>query len=418
MSSYIPRIIDEELRLSLDAAGAVLLRGPKACGKSETASQQAKSSLFIDRNPQVDHLMKVNPSILLQGDTPRLIDEWQLQPKLWDYIRHEVDDRPKKGQFILTGSANPSNDTRAHSGAGRFIELTMRTMSWQELRYSDGYVSLESLFMGNNIDPKEYSTSIYELIRRLVIGGWPELVNASEENARRINASYIKLLAEVDIDRASNTKRDPIRVRSLLQSLARNVSTIANVSTIVKDIQEIDNDDISRPTVYNYLDTLDRLMITESQPAWNTHIRSSARLRKSPKRHFADVSLAIAALGLDSKSLFNDLRYTGFVFESQVVHDLRVYADRLGAEVYYYRDSAGIEVDAIVQKPNGDSALFEVKLGEGSIDDGVHSLTEFSNIFQETKSRRIVSRNIIVGSGYAYSRPDGINIIPVDALGV
>ena len=219
------------------------------------------------------------------------------------------------------------------------------------------------------------------------------------------------------MSRVSGVKRDPVRVRSLLQSLARNVSTVAEVATLTKDIKQNDNEDISRPTITDYLETLDRLMIIENQPAWNTHIRSSAKLRKAPKWHFADTSLAIASLGLDSTALLNDLNYAGFVFESQVIHDLRVYASRLGAEVYYYRDSLGLEADAIVQKPNGDCAVFEIKLGEGYIDDGVKSLTAFTGNVIEAKGRRIVSRNVIVGSGYAYTRPDGINIIPISALG-
>jgi predicted AAA+ superfamily ATPase len=418
MKNYIPRIIDGELAESLKVAGAVLIRGTKACGKSETAKQQAGSVLRVDKDPQVPVLMAIDPNALLAGGTPRLIDEWQLQPELWNYVRHEVDDRPRKGQFILTGSANPEEEAHMHSGAGRFVELQMRTMSWQELGYSDGYVAIEDLFTGKKIAAKEYRTDIHEILRRLVIGGWPELIGAGEAGARRINSSYIKLLAEVDMSRVSGVRRDPVRIRYLLQSLARNTSTITEVATFVKDVEETDNASISRPTVTDYLDVLNRLMVIEDQPAWNTHIRSSAKLRKSPKRHFADVSLAVAALGLDSAALFNDLNYTGFVFESQVIHDLRVYAGKIGAEVYYYRDSQGLEADAIVQKPNGDTAVFEIKLGAGFLDDGIRSITAFANNVIETKSRRIVSRNVIIGSGYAYTDPDGINVIPIGALGV
>lgn len=418
MSKYLPRVTDLELSESLKSAGAVLLRGPKACGKSETAKQRAKSILQVDRDPRVVQLMAIDPGILLDGDTPRLIDEWQFQPRLWDYVRHEVDDRSDKGQFILTGSSNPDEEATLHSGAGRFINLTMRTMSWQEMGYADGYVSIEGLFDGKPINPKEYKLDIRTIIDRLVVGGWPELVGVDVKNARRVNSSYVGLLAEVDMSRVSSVKRDPTRVTYLLQSLARNVSTTTDKATIMRDIQEVNNDDMSRPTIDDYLDALERLMIIENQPAWNTHIRSSARLRKSPKVHFADVSLAIASLGLDSESLLNDLNYTGFVFESQVIHDLRVYAARVGGEVYYYRDSTGLEVDAIVQKPNGDSAIFEIKLGEGFIEEGANAVLKFVDNVKETKGRRIVSKNVIVGSGYAYTRPDGVNIIPISALGV
>jgi predicted AAA+ superfamily ATPase len=418
MKEYISRIVDLELSESIKASGAVLIRGPKACGKSETARQQSKSILQVDKDPEVHVLMAFDPGALLIGETPRLIDEWQLQPELWNFVRHEVDDRRAKGQFILTGSANPEFNAKMHSGAGRFIVLQMRTLSWQELGYSDGYVSIEDIFAGKKIQTKEYRLDIHEIIRRLVIGGWPELIGSNESNARRITASYVKLLAEVDIGRASGKTRDPNRVRSLLQSLARNVSTVTEISTFIEDMKKFDNDDISRPTINDYFDALNTMMITEDQPAWNTHIRSSAKLRKSPKRHFADPSLAVAALGLDSKALFKELDYTGFVFESQVIHDLRVYADRIGAEVLYYRDSQGLEIDAIVQKPNGEAAAFEIKLGQGHIDEGVASLTRATKNIIETKSRRIVSRNVIVGSGYAYTRPDKINVIPIGALGV
>jgi predicted AAA+ superfamily ATPase len=418
MKEYIPRIADTELADSLKAAGAVLIRGPKACGKTKTATQQAKSELQVDRDPQVPNLMAIDPNALLIGDTPRLLDEWQFQPRLWDYVRHEVDDRQNKGQLILTGSANPEEDALMHSGAGRIITLRMRTMSWFELGYSDGYISIDDLFTNKKIVTKEYKTSIHEIIRRLVIGGWPELIGVDEDGARRVNSSYIQLLAETDISRVSGIKRDPVKVRHLLQSIARNVSTITGLSTFIRDIQENERDEISRPTITDYMDALDRLMAIEDQPAWNTHIRSSATLRKTPKRHFADTSLAVAALGLDSDALFQDLNYTGFLFESQIIHDLRVYATAMGGEVYYYRDSSGIEVDAIVQKPNGDCAVFEIKLGEGFIEDGAKALRDFAANVIETKTRRIVSLNVITGSGYAYTRPDGMNVIPVSALGV
>ncbi len=333
-------------------------------------------------------------------------------------MRHEVDDRVDKGQFILTGSSTPDELSLTHSGAGRFVVLPMRTLSWQELGYSDGYVKLGKLLGSNDkIDSKEYRLSVQEIIKRLVIGGWPELVDIDEAGARKINTSYIKLLAEVDISHVSDVKRDPVKVRHLLRSIARNISTITGVTTFIKDIQSVDNEDLSRPTVMDYLDALDRLMVIEDQLAWNTHIRSSATLRKTPKRHFTDVSLAVAALGLDSTSLFNDLNYAGFLFESQVIHDLRVYAQTLEAEVYYYRDSFGLEVDAIVQKSNGEVAIFEVKLGEGYIEEATKNLLSFVDNL-DTSKIKITSLNVITGSGYAYTRADGINVIPIGALGV
>jgi len=418
MRNYIPRLVDRELAESLRIAGAVLILGPKACGKTHTATRQAKSVLKIDRDPQITNLMAIDPSALLKGETPRLIDEWQFQPRLWNYVRHEVDERVGKGQFILTGSANPEEEAVMHSGAGRFITLRMRTLSWQELGYSDAYITINDLFINKKIKPKEYKVGIHDIIRRLVIGGWPELVGIDEQGARKLNSSYIQLLAEIDMSRVSGIKRDPLKIRHLLQSFARNISTTSELTTIARDIQENENDDISRPTITDYINTLERLMAIEDQPAWNTHTRSSAILRKTPKRHFTDVSMAVAALGLDSNALFQDLNYTGFLFESQVIHDLRVYATTIGGEVYYYRDSSGLEVDAIVQKPNGECAAFEIKLGEGFIEEAATALTNFSKNVVEVNSRRVVSLNIIIGSGYAYTRPDGINVIPLSSLGV
>lgn len=419
MKTYIHRIVDDELDSALSYAGAVVIRGPKACGKTQTALQRAKSVLQVDIDPNVTSLMAIDPKILLAGDTPRLLDEWQVQPKLWDYVRHEVDDRPGKGQFILTGSSTPDESSLTHSGAGRFTVLPMRTLSWQELGYSDGSISLASLLTDNvQIDATQYQLPLKVIIERLVIGGWPELANVDENGARKVNASYIKLLSEIDMSRVSDIKRNPIRVRYLLQSIARNVSTITEISTLIKDIQQVANDSISRPTISDYLNALNRLMVIEDQPAWNTHIRSSATLRKTPKRHFTDVSLAVAALGLDSTALLKDLRYTGFLFESQVIHDLRIYAQRQDAKVYYYRDSSGLEVDAIVQKPNGDAAVFEIKLGEGFTEEAAQNLLAFVGNLDSLKSHKITSLNVIIGSGYAYTRPDGVNVIPIRALGI
>ncbi len=418
MRKYIRRIVDDELDSALGYAGAVVIRGPKACGKTQTALQRAGSVLRVDTDPNVANLMAIDPKALLEGDTPRLLDEWQIQPKLWDYVRHEVDGRTGKGQFILTGSSTPDESSLTHSGAGRFAVLSMRTLSWQELGYSNGYVSLNNLLGNNtNIGTKECKIPVQEILKRLVIGGWPELAGVDEAGARKMNASYIKLLAEIDMSRVSNVRRDPVKVRHLLQSIARNVSTITEVTTFIKDIQSIDNEDLSRPTVADYLDALERLMVIEDQPAWNTHIRSSATLRKTPKRHFTDVSLAVAALGLDGASLFNDLNYAGFLFESQVIHDLRVYAQMFDAEVYYYRDSSGLEIDAIVQKPNGEAAAFEVKLGEGFVEEAAKNLLSFADNLDVSKVK-ITSLNVMIGSGYAYTRPDGVNVIPLGALGV
>jgi predicted AAA+ superfamily ATPase len=414
---YRGRLSDTELERKLEASGAVLIRGPKACGKTESAKRIAKSILQVDRNEQVPILMNIDPKRLLVGDTPRLIDEWQEQPKLWDYIRHEIDDRKKTAQFILTGSANPAESVKTHSGAGRFTIVDMRTLSWQELGFSSGKVSLERLLEGQKIDVYDEPVELEFIVEKIITGGFPGLLNKNVSQATDVNRDYIELLAEVDIDRVSGIKRNPAKVRSLLRSLARNTATLVGISTLEMDIQQTDNNDISRPTIYDYLDSLNRLMIIEDQPAWNTHIRSSASLRKSPKRHFTDVCLAVAILGLDKMNLLSDLNFVGFLFESLVTHELRVYGQTNDAKVYHYRDSSGLEVDSIVQQYNGEWGAFEIKLGTGQIEEAAANLNKFVSVLDYQKMKPPKSLNIITGTGISYTRKDGINVISLASLG-
>jgi len=415
---YIKRITDSELRRKLDSSGAVLVRGAKACGKTESAKQIAGSILSVDRDEQLPSIMKIAPKRLLLGQTPRLIDEWQVQPKLWNYIRHEIDDRQQTAQFILTGSANPEESVKMHSGAGRFTTLDMRTMSWQELGLSSGKISMKNLFEGGQIDVYDEPVELEFIVERMIIGGFPTLLGKNMHQAIDLNRAYIDLLAEIDMSRISNIKRDPVKVRNLLRSLARNTATITEVTTLAADILEKENSDISRPTVYEYLDALNRLMITEEQPAWNTHIRSSSSLRKTPKRHFTDVCLSVAALGTDAQSLLADLNFTGFLFESLVTHELRVYAQANDAKVFYYRDSSNLEIDAIVQKYNGDWMAFETKLGTGQIEDAAANLKKFVTVLDPQKVKPPKSLNIITGTGISYTRADGINVISIASLGI
>lgn len=415
---YKERIVDSELQRKLKASGAVLIKGAKACGKTETAKQVAKSILRVDQDPSIPQLMSVAPHRLLSGATPRLIDEWQLEPKLWDFVRHEVDNRQEPGQFILTGSANPEETARMHSGAGRFTIVEMRTMSWQELGFSTGQVSLGSILNGVPIKGEDTPQALELIIERLVIGGFPSLLGNNITQAIDLNRAYIELLTEVDMSQVSNRSRDPGKVRSLLRSLARNIATITPITTLEKDVYEQDANQISRPTIYDYLDTLSRLMIVEDQAAWNTHLRSSSALRTSPKRHFTDVSLAIAAIGADHHALIDDLNFTGLLFESQVIHDLRIYGQAHDAKVYHYQDASGLEVDAIVQKYNGEWSAFEVKLGTGHIEAAAISLHKFISVLDDKKVKPPKSLNIITGTGISYTREDGINVISLASLGV
>ena len=415
--AYYSRIVEIEIERKLNASGALLIKGPKSCGKTETAKLFAKSILQVDRDEQVPVVMGIDPKILLSGATPRLLDEWQDQPKLWNYVRHEVDDRREKGQFILTGSANPDEDVKMHSGAGRFTVVEMQTMSWQEMGYSSGQISMEQLLKGNKLSSISTDLPLEWIIERMIKGGWPALLNSSLEDAILLNRSYIDLLADIDMSRVSNVKRDPQRVRALLRSIARNVATLVDNSTIEKDIKSVEDANMSRPTIIDYLDALSRLMIFEEQPAFNTHIRSANSLRKSPKRHFCDVSLAIAALKLTKESLMNDLKYCGFLFESLVYHDLKMYARANDAEVSHYRDSTDLEIDAIVQQNGGVWAAFEVKLGIGMHDEAARNLLKLNSVIDITKALKPASLNIITGTGMSYTRPDGVNVISLASLG-
>ena len=414
---YIRRLIEEELVEKLAASGALLIKGPKSCGKTATAKQYANSVLEMDRDPQVPVMMGTNPKLLLTGNTPRLIDEWQEQPEIWNYVRHEVDDRKLKGQFILTGSANPGDNAKLHSGAGRFTVMQMDTMSWQELGYSTGTIKLNELLKGKANPNYETAISLELIIERMCIGGWPTLISETEKNALNMNRSYVDLLCEVDINRVTGVKRDPQKVRSLLKSLARNVATLVDNQTLEKDVKTNERNELSRNTLSNYLDALSRLMILYEQPAFNPHIRSSASLRKSPKRHLCDTSLAIAALGLTKESLIKDIKYTGFLFESLAIHELNVYAKANDAQVFHYSDSYGYEVDAIVQKRNGDYAAFEIKLGVGFIDEAAENLKKFRSNIDTSKMDLPKTLNIITGTGMSYLRPDGIQVISLASLG-
>jgi uncharacterized protein len=416
-NTYIERISDVELKRKLNASGALLIRGMKACGKTQSAKQLASSMISFDQDEQVPLLMETAPQRLLLGDAPRLIDEWQEYPKIWNYVRHEVDQRNKTAQFILTGSSNPEESVKMHSGAGRFTVLDMRTMSWQEMGYSSGEISLGKLLNGLDQQTSDTSTELELIVERIIKGGFPGLLNKSLSQAVETNRAYVDLLAEVDMSRVSNVRRNPVKIRALLRALARNTATMVDNKVLEKDIKMHENTDVSRPTLYDYLEALSRLMIIEDQPAWNTHIRSSASLRKSAKRHFSDCALAVAALGVGKEALINDLKLTGFLFESLAIHDLRVYAQANDAKVYHYNDSTGLEVDAVVQRQTGEFSAFEIKLGIGQIDAAAKSLLKFASILGESSRSKLQSLNIITGTGISYKRTDGVNVISLASLG-
>jgi predicted AAA+ superfamily ATPase len=414
---YIKRIVEQDLIEKLEASGAVLIKGPKSCGKTATATRYSGSVVEMDRDKQVPFIMATNPDLLLSGTAPMLIDEWQEYPEIWNYVRHAVDKRKSKGQFILTGSANPNDEVKLHSGAGRFTIVQMDTMTWQEQGYSTGMAKMADLLEGNFPDFHDAGVSLDFIIERMLIGGWPSLLQENTKNAINMNSGYVDLLCEVDMGRLSGMKRDPFKVRSLLRSLARNTATLVDNKTLESDVKSSDKGELSRNTISDYLDALSRLMILYEQPAFNPHIRSSAWLRKSPKRHLCDTSLAAAALGLDKDALLKDIKYTGFLFETLATHELNVYAKANDATVFHYNDSNGLEVDAIVQKRNGDYAAFEIKLGVGFIEEAASNLTRFVQGLDLSKTAVPKSLNIITGTGMSYRRSDGINVISLASLG-
>jgi len=419
-TEYMPRLADREISASLSSSGAVLIRGPKACGKTFTAQRFAASEVFVETDRRVPGYMDADPSLVLRGEAPRLIDEWQAYPELWNYVRREVDRRRAKGQFILTGSANPAADARIHSGVGRFAIVTMRPMSRAEMGLSTAQAPLSALLDGTR--PLDFSAmaareySIDDVAAQLVRGGWPELVNASTEDAMRFNRSYVDLTAEVDVHRVDGVKRDPIKVRRLIESYARNIGTQASVSSLARDSRGGD-ESFTNATANAYIETLERMMVIDELPAWNAHVRSSAALRTTPKRHFTDPSLAIGALRLSVDDLLDDLNFTGLLFESSVVRDLRAYADVIGGAVSFYRDAKGREVDAIVRSGDGSWAGFEIKLGDARIDDGASALLKLVDLLDLDEVGEPASLNVVTSSGLPYRRKDGVNVVPASTLG-
>jgi predicted AAA+ superfamily ATPase len=412
---YKTRVIDAELADRLIWSGAVLISGPKACGKTESARQLAKSEIRIDIDPAVVPASQFDLGLLLEGATPRLLDEWQEQPQIWNHVRHAVDDRKLKGQFILAGSANPVEEIKLHSGAGRIGRLRMRPMSWWEAGWSSGAVSLRSLLAGEPPQSSHVVGNAAEIAERILIGGWPGLLGASQRQASVENRDYLSLIAEVDVSRVSERRRDPVKVRSLLESYARNIAIPASISTLASDVSGEDSD-LARETVRDYIEALSRLMIVEDLPAWNTHLRSKATLRTTPKRHLADPSLAVAALGANVDSLVKDISLLGFLFESAALRDLRIFGQSLDAVARHYRDSKRRESDVILQLPDGSWAAFEIKLGFGGADEGAASLLKVADEVDSSKVGKLLALTVITGFGFAHRRPDGVNVVPLTAL--
>jgi predicted AAA+ superfamily ATPase len=412
---YRPRIVDDELAARLGATGAVVIEGPKACGKTATARQIAASEVLLDVDAAARDAIAVDPALILGGETPRLIDEWQLEPAIWNHVRRAVDDRGAPGQFILTGSAVPADDITRHTGAGRITRLRMRPMSLFELGRSKGDISLAALLVGEPVRSPNPGLTVGDLAREIALGGWPGLRDLALDQALRAVRGYLDEIRRVDVRGVDGRRRDPDKMGRLLRSLARNVATYAAATTLAGDTGGAEGP-LKDDTVREYLDALGRLMIVEDQPAWAPHLRSRYVLRRGSKRHFADPSLAVAALRATPDGLLRDLNALGFLFESLAVRDLRVYAQAADAQVLQYRDSNGVEIDAIVQAADGRWAAFEIKLGSGQADAAAANLKRFAQQIDTAECGSPSALGVIVGTGYGYVRDDGVSVIPIGAL--
>ena len=422
MKKYRNRVVDAILQEKLEGKGAVLIEGPKWCGKTTTAEQIAKSVLYMD-DPQSKeqnvNMAALNPKRLLSGETPRLIDEWQIAPKLWDAIRFEVDHRDDLGQFVLTGSAVPP-DTKeiTHSGTGRFSWLMMRPMSLYESGESTGEVSLSRLFEGKGEIDGESKLDLERIAFLICRGGWPRSIDMRDKIALNQAIDYYDAVVHSDINRADGVEKNPERVKRLMRSLARNQGQQIANTAIAADIAVNDESTLNQETVAGYISALKKIFVVEDMPAWNPNLRSKSAIRTSDTRYFVDASIAAAALGIGPNDLINDLNTMGFLFETMCVRDLRVYAEALGGSVYHFRNKAGLECDAVVHLRNGSYGLIEIKLGgEKLIREGVETLTSLTESIDTSKMKEPAFRLILTAADqYAYRREDGICIVPVGCL--
>lgn len=422
MKDYKKRIADRILKNKLEGKGAILIEGPKWCGKTTTAEQLASSVLYMDdpqRKNQNIMMSEINPGRLLQGSTPRLIDEWQLAPKLWDAIRFEVDHRKELGQFILTGSAVPPDTQEiTHSGTGRFSWFTMRPMSVYESGESTGEVSLRELFNSPETIDGESDVDIEKLAFMVCRGGWPQSLELKYNVALQQAFDYYDAVVNWDINRADGVRKNKERVKRLMRSYARNQGSQVSISTIRQDIIVNDESDISEDTVSAYLNALRKIFVIEDMPAWNPNLRSKTVIRTSDTRYFIDPSIATASLGIGPQDLINDLKTFGLMFETLCVRDLRVYAEALDGNVYHYRDKENLECDAVVHLRNGTYGLIEIKLGGNKlIEEGAANLKTLNSKLDTEKMKSPSFLMILVGTGdFAYRRDDGIYVVPVGCL--
>ena len=419
--NYIPRIIDDKIEEYLKVFGAVCIEGPKWCGKTWTSSFHSNSSIFIGDpagNFQNRQLAELSPSLILDGESPRLIDEWQEVPPIWDAVRFKVDQSNQKGQFILTGSATPNHKGILHSGAGRIARLRMRPMSLYESGDSSGKVSLEKLCHGDFSPVLTGEVDLRKLISLIVRGGWPGTIHLPVEQAALLPAEYLNAVIDDDVYRIDGIKRNTTKMRLLLRSLARNESTTVTNKTLKNDIREIDDEDINVETVKEYLDIFDRLFITDNQPPFSAGVRSSVRIKQAVKRHLSDPSLACALLNVTPSGLLGDLETLCFLFEALCERDLKIYAESFGAALYHYQDYRNKEIDAVIELSDGRWCAFEIKLGANQIDAAAQNLLEIQKeMAKDPKGIPPAVLCVLCGmSNAAYQRADGVYVVPITAL--
>lgn len=416
MNAYRPRVVDAELATKMRVTGAVLVDGPKAVGKTETATQVAESVYRMDVDRNARAALLADPQLLFDNTTPILFDEWQETPDIWNLVRRAVDDHEGKGLYLLTGSSRPRDAARVHSGAGRIGRLRMRPMSLYESGHSSGEVSLVAILDGASISgAKPSSLTVVDLLERIVVGGWPQTIDMTEGDARDWVTDYLRTVADVDVP-AMGTRRNPGNISRLLASLARVVGGTINRSATAIDVGG-PRGPIDDRTLGNYLDALDRLMLVEPLPPWVSHMRSRTRLRTTPVHHFVDPSIAVSALGVGTVDLRRDFEAAGFHFESLALRDLRIYSQALGGRLSSWRDSQlGHEVDAVLELPQGRWAAFEVKLGEAAADEAADALLTMASKVDRARHGEPAALVVVTGGRYCYRRPDGVTVVPITAL--
>ena len=418
---YIHRIIDDRIEQYLQTFGAICIEGPKWCGKTWTSCYHSSRKLFLGDpagNFQNRKLAEMAPDLVLEGDYPRLIDEWQEVPPIWDAVRYKVDQAPQKGQYILTGSATPNHKGILHSGAGRIAKLRMRTMSLYESGDSSGKVSLKELCYGSFNPAMTGDIELRELVKLIIRGGWPGSLGLPVEQAALLPVEYINAIIDDDVYRIDSFKRNTMKMKLLLRSLARNESTTATNRTLKNDIKEVDDEDVNVETVAEYLDIFERLFITDNQPPFAAKIRSSVRIKQAVKRHFSDPSLACALLQITPEGLIEDLETLGFLFEALCERDLKIYAESFGGKLYHYQDYSGKEIDAVIELPDNRWCAFEIKLGANQIEAAAENLLGIKrSIEKDPEGKPPAVLGIICGmANAAYKRPDGVFVIPITAL--